>query len=199
MLGWHDGAMSSDAPTEASTDSTGDLLMRIAGGDRAAFERLFTDQSRLLLALILRIVKSRSLAEEVLQECFAEVWTRCGRFDPERGTGRAWLITLCRRRAIDCVRSVQSQQDRDFADGLRSSAETGDQVEQTVIDRAESDRTVTALKVLPPEQSTPIVMAFYQGLTHAQISENLKVPLGTIKSRIRDGMKKLRDELEASR
>src|SRR5699024_10252919 len=112
---------------------------------------------------------------------------------------RTWLITLCRRRAIDCVRSVQSQQNRDLADGLRSSAETGDQVEQTVIDRAESVRTVTALKVLPPEQSTPIVMAFYQGLTHDAISEKLKVPLSTIKSRIRDGMKKLRDGLEASR
>ena len=147
----------------------------------------------------LRIVKSRSLAEEVLQECFTEVWTRCSGFDPARGTGRAWLVTLCRRRAIDCVRSVQSQQDRDFADGLRTSAEAADGVEQTVIDRAESDRTVSALKILPEEQSTPIVMAFYQGLTHAQISEDLKVPLGTIKSRIRDGMKKLREELEASR
>src|SRR5699024_8596896 len=137
--------------------------------------------------------------EVVLQELFSEGWTRCSGFARERGSGRACLLTLCRRRAIDCVRSVQAQEDRDLADGLRSSAETGDQVEQTVIDRAESDRTVTALKALPPEQSTPIVMAFYQGLTHAEISENLKVPLGTIKSRIRDGMKKLRDELEASR
>jgi RNA polymerase sigma-70 factor (ECF subfamily) len=111
------------------------------------------------MAVILRIVKSRSLAEEVLQDCFTEVWTRCSGFDPNRGSGQ----------------------------------------EQTVIDRAESDRTVSALKILPEEQSTPIVMAFYQGLTHAQISEDLKVPLGTIKSRIRDGMKKLRDELEASR
>ena len=189
----------SDTAASDSTDPSGDLLVRIAGGDRSAFERLFADQSRILMAVILRIVRSRSLAEEVLQECFAEVWTRCSGFDPDRGSGRAWLITLCRRRAIDCVRSVQSQQDRDLADGLRSSVETGDQVEQTVIDRAESDRTVTALKILPPEQSTPIVMAFYQGLTHAEIAEDLKVPLGTIKSRIRDGMKKLRDELEASR
>lgn len=195
----HGGRPGSEETATDPTDPSGDLLMRIAGGDRSAFERLFTDQSRILMAVILRIVKSRSLAEEVLQECFTEVWTRCSGFDPERWSGRTWLITLCRRRAIDCVRSVQSQQDRDLADGLRSSAETGDQVEQTVIDRAESVRTVTALKVLPPEQSTPIVMAFYQGLTHAEISENLKVPLGTIKSRIRDGMKKLRDELEASR
>lgn len=151
------------------------------------------------MAVILRIVRSQSLAEEVLQECFAEVWTRCSGFDPQRGTGRAWLITLARRRAIDCVRSVQAQQDRDYADGLRSSAGEGEQVEQTVIDRSESERTVTALKILPPDQAQPIVMAFYQGLTHAEISENLKVPLGTIKSRIRDGMKKLREELEVSR
>ena len=189
------------ASAEAATapDPSGDLLLRIAAGDRSAFDELFTTQSRILMAVILRIVKSRSLAEEVLQECFTEVWTRCSGFDPARGTGRAWLVTLCRRRAIDCVRSVQSQQDRDLADGLRTSAEAAEGVEQTVIDRAESDRTVSALKILPEEQSRPIVMAFYQGLTHTQISEDLKVPLGTIKSRIRDGMKKLRDELEASR
>src|SRR5699024_5662916 len=80
-----------------STDPSGDLLMRIAGGDRSAFERLFTDQSRILMAVILRIVKSRSLAEEVLQECFTEVWTRCSGFDPERWSGRTGLIRLCRR------------------------------------------------------------------------------------------------------
>ncbi|MCD1287577.1 MULTISPECIES: sigma-70 family RNA polymerase sigma factor [unclassified Brevibacterium] len=182
-----------------SADPSGDLLVRIAAGETSAFEELFTNQSRILMAVIVRIVKSRSLAEEVLQECFTEVWTRCSGFDPSRGTGRVWLVTLCRRRAIDCVRSVQSQQDRDLADGLRSTAATGDEVEQTVIDRAESDRTVSALKGLPEDQSRPIVMAFYQGLTHAQISQTLKVPLGTIKSRIRDGMKKLREELEASR
>lgn len=186
-----------DVPQES--DPSSDLLLRIATGERAAFEELFLTQSRILLAVILRIVRNRSLAEEVLQECFTEVWTRCSSFDPDRGSGRAWLTTLCRRRAIDCVRSVQAQQDRDFADGLRSSTGTGEQVEQTVIDRSDSDRTMTALKILPDDQARPIVMAFYHGLTHAQISENLKVPLGTIKSRIRDGMKKLREELEAGR
>lgn len=194
---FHDRTLDGNVATAA--DPSSDLLLRIAGGDKAAFEELFVLQSRVLMAVILRIVRSRSLAEEVLQECFTEVWTRCSGFDPERGTGRAWLITVCRRRAIDCVRSVQAQQDRDFADGLRSAAGEGEQVEQTVIDRFESDRTVMALKILHEDQAQPIVMAFYQGLTHAEISENLKVPLGTIKSRIRDGMKKLREELEASR
>ncbi|MCS4593778.1 sigma-70 family RNA polymerase sigma factor [Brevibacterium sediminis] len=191
--------MSSDHQPADSADPGGALLIRIAEGDRSAFEELFTTHSRILMAVILRIVKSRTLAEEVLQDCFTEVWTRCSGFDPGRGSGRAWLITLCRRRAIDCVRSVQAQQDRDFADGLRTTAEASDQVEQTVIARAESDRTVSALRILPDEQAEPIVMAFYQGMTHTQISENLQVPLGTIKSRIRDGMKKLREELEASR
>ncbi|SMX78796.1 RNA polymerase sigma-70 factor, ECF subfamily [Brevibacterium linens ATCC 9172] len=196
---WHDWAMSSDHQPAETADPGGALLIRIAEGDRSAFEELFTTHSRILMAVIVRIVKSRTLAEEVLQDCFTEVWTRCSGFDPTRGTGRAWLVALCRRRAIDCVRSVQSQQDRDLADGLRTSTEAVEGVEQTVLDRAESDRTVSALKILPEDQSRPIVMAFYQGLTHAQISEDLQVPLGTIKSRIRDGMKKLREELEASR
>ncbi|MDN5807631.1 MAG: sigma-70 family RNA polymerase sigma factor [Brevibacterium sp.] len=192
-------AHTADGTVTTAADPCGDQLVRIANGSTGAFEELFAAQSRILMAVILRIVKSRSLAEEVLQECFTEVWTRCSGFDSDRGTGRAWLITLCRRRAIDCVRSVQAQQDRDFADGLRASAGAGEQVEQTVIDKSESDRTVTALKILPEDQSRPIVMAFYQGLTHAEISESLRVPLGTIKTRIRDGMKKLREELEASR
>lgn len=180
------------------SDPCGQLLLRVARGDRTAFETLFVSQSAVLMAVIVRIVMSRSLAEEVLQECFAEVWARAGSFDPHRGTGRAWLVTMARRRAIDCVRSVQASRDRDVADGLRSAAVPGEEVEQAVIDRAESDRTVAALRLLPDDQARPIVMAFYQGLTHVQISERLGVPLGTIKSRIRDGMKKLRTELEAS-
>ena len=128
-------ARASDGTVTTATDPSSDQLLRIATGDRSAFEELFVAQSRILMAVILRIVRSQSLAEEVLQECFTEVWTRCSGFDPQRGTGRAWLITLARRRAIDCVRSVQAQQNRDYADGLRASAEEGEQVEQTVIDR----------------------------------------------------------------
>lgn len=205
----HDHGAEGDSPpgssdqagtrTETTSDPCGRLLVQIAAGDRDAFEELFVSQSPILMAVIMRIVVSRSLAEEVLQECFAEAWARSGSFDPSRGTGRAWLVTMCRRRAIDCVRSVQASRDRDVADGLRSAAEVGEEVEQTVIDHAESDRTVSALKLLPTDQAQPIVMAFYQGMTHAQISERLGVPLGTIKSRIRDGMRKLRKELEASR
>lgn len=203
--------MSSDAPWDSghgpsgnerqlgsASDECGELLLGIADGDAAAFEDLFVLQSRTLMAVILRVVKSRSLAEEVLQECFTEVWTHCNRFDPGRGTGRAWLVTLCRRRAIDCVRRVQAERDRDVAEGRRSAAETAALVEQDVISRWESDLTLSALKALPEAQAQPIVMAFYQGLTHAQISAHLKVPLGTIKSRIRDGMRKLREELEVS-
>ncbi|MCT1446654.1 sigma-70 family RNA polymerase sigma factor [Brevibacterium casei] len=201
----HDPGAQGEAPPGQSigsppaADPCGRLLVEVAAGDRGAFEELFVSQSPVLMAVIVRIVMSRSLAEEVLQECFAEVWARARSFDPGRGTGRAWLVTMCRRRAIDCVRSVQASRDRDVADGLRQAATVDEEVEQTVISKAESDRTVSGLKLLPDDQSTPIVMAFYQGKTHAQISEELGVPLGTIKSRIRDGMKKLRRDLEASR
>lgn len=180
-------------------DPVGDQLARIADGDAKAFASLFDGQSAILLAIIARIVKNRALAEEVLQDCFAEVWVKAQSFDPRRGTGRGWLVTLCRRRAIDCVRSVQAERDRDDAEGIRSSQAATESVEQAVVDKADADRTVAALRELPEAQARPIVMAFYQGLTHVQISEALGVPLGTIKSRIRDGMKKLRQELEASR
>ena len=184
----HDPGAQGEAPPGQSigsppaADPCGRLLVEVAAGDRGAFEELFVSQSPVLMAVIVRIVMSRSLAEGAPREGFAGV-----------GEGAR------RRRAIDCVRSVQASRDRDVADGLRQAATVDEEVEQTVISKAESDRTVSALKLLPDDQSTPIVMAFYQGKTHAQISEELGVPLGTIKSRIRDGMKKLRRDLEASR
>lgn len=185
--------------TRNAVDVCGSLLVNIQCSNTGAFEELFNAYSRILMATIVRIVKNRALAEEVLQECFVEVWIGCHGFDPQRGSGRAWLITMCRRRAIDCLRSVQAQQNRDYTDGMRAAAGQGEQVKPTVIEKLESELTATALKLLPKDQAEPIAMAFYQGLTHVQIAEELETPLGTIKSRIKDGMKRLRDELEGSR
>ncbi|WP_261625084.1 sigma-70 family RNA polymerase sigma factor [Nesterenkonia marinintestina] len=176
-------------------DPSGDLLRRIRGGDESAFEDLYRSQGRVLLACILRIVRNRSLAEEVLQDVFAEVWTRCAGFDPDRGTGRAWLVTLSRRRAVDRVRAVQSQQDRDFAEGVKEVHTDGTDVHTEVVAHMESVRTVTALRELPEDQARAIALAYYQDMSHREISEHLQVPLGTVKSRVRDGMARLRAQL----
>lgn len=189
-----------DAPSapDSGTDVCGSLLLRIQQGDQRAFESLYRDQAGILLATILRLVRSRSLAEEVLQEIFLEVWTKAGAFDPDHGTGRAWLVTMCRRRAVDRIRSVQSQRDRDFAVGMKEVNELEPDVQAQVLDQVEAVRLNTALRQLPAEQATAIAMAYYRGLSHSQIAAALDTPLGTIKTRIRDGMKRLRAHLEVN-
>ena len=183
----------------AGPDRCGELLGRIRDGDEAAFEILFREYGGVMLAAIVRIVRDRSLGEEVLQECFTEIWRRAASFDPDRGTGRGWIITLCRRRAIDCVRSVQSQRDRDLVQGVGQLGTVGETAEDTAIGRDDALRTVTALRDLGGDQASAIALAYYEDMSHAQIAEELDVPLGTVKSRIRDGMMKMRSMLEGGR
>ncbi|WP_328698718.1 RNA polymerase sigma factor [Brevibacterium rongguiense] len=168
------------------------LILRIQNGDTAAFNEVFHRMGGMLLAVVVRIVRDRALAEEVLQECFVELWKRSDRFDPQRGSGRGWLVGMCRRRAIDCVRSVQAARDRDAADAARAAATPGQSVEQTVEARLASDDAARALAGLPGEQAEPIYLSYFCGLSHEQIARRLDRPLGTVKTRIRDGMKKLR-------
>lgn len=180
---------------DADPDACGALLCGVAAGDPHAFEKLYRGQGPILLAAILRVVRNRSLAEEVLQDVFAEIWADCSRFDPDNGTGRGWLITICRRRAIDRVRSVQAQQDRDYTQGVKEAHASAEDVQRLALNHVESARAATALRELPKDQATAIALAYYQELTHAEIAAHLDVPLGTVKTRIRDGMKRLRAHL----
>lgn len=187
--------MSSMRHPHASGDTCGELLLRVKNGDERAFEQLYRHHASIFLATILRVVRNRSLAEEVLQEVFTEVWTNPSRFSPQAGTGRAWLTTMCRRRAVDKVRSVQAQQDRDFAEGSRHARDVEPDIQTEALNHAEYARVATVLQKLPAEQATAIAMAYYQELSHSEIATTLDVPLGTIKSRIRDGMARLRAHL----
>lgn len=184
---------------DTGPDRCGHLLGRIREGDDAAFELLFREYGGVMLAAIVRIVRDRSLGEEVLQECFTEIWRRASAFEPGRGTGRGWIITLCRRRAIDCVRSVQSQRDRDLVQGVGQLGGVGQTAEDTAIEREDAVRTVTALHDLGEPQASTIALAYYEDMSHAQIADRLDVPLGTVKSRIRDGMMRMRSMLEGGR
>lgn len=175
-------------------DETSGLLERVAGGDEQAFEQLYRSNSTLLLTMIVRIVRDRSLGEEVLQEVFTTVWTASERFDATRGSGKAWLVTLARRKAIDCVRSVQAQRNRDQADADMAGPSPAGTDEQAVT-KIDAEVTATKLRELPPQQAEAIYLAFYEGMTHAEIAGRLRAPLGTVKSRIRDGMTSLRGKL----
>src|SRR5699024_7431569 len=115
------------------------------------------------------------------------------------GTGRGWIITLCRRRAIDRVRAVQAQRDRDWAQGVGQLGAVGEPAEDTAVAQDEALRTVTALRDLGEPHASTIALAYFRDMSHAQISQELDVPLGTVKSRIRDGMTRLRTMLEGGR
>ncbi len=180
------------APPGAVPDDEG-LLLRVAAGDQEAFAALYDTWAPRLLALAVRIVVDRAQGEEVLQEVMLEVWRRAGSFDPQRGSARAWLVTLTRRRAIDRVRASQAARDREgsWNDYLPDTDQTVAQVEARLV----ADEVRQALVDLGEPYRSTLELAYFTGLTHREIARRTDVPLGTVKSRIRSGMSKLRDLL----
>lgn len=175
-----------------------ELLRRIATGDGDALSRLFELHSPIVLGLLVRILGSRAEAEEVLQETFLQVWMQADRFDEGRSTPRGWLLMLARSRALDRLRRRESRRRREeevSGEGGSATLPTG----TARLEEAErKTRIDSALGLLSPEQRHCIELAFFEGLTHTQIAERLKAPLGTVKSRILLGMNKLRQALSPS-
>lgn len=169
------------------------LMGRIASGDRQAFGELYDRHAAVLLGLLVRMLRRREVAEEVLQEAFVKAWRQAGRFRPERGVPRAWLVTIARSAALDRIRSTRARARREEE---WSRAERGKPQAAVGTRRLEADRKrssmAAALQRLPGEQRRCIELAFFDGLTHRQVAAHLEEPLGTVKSRILLGMKKLR-------
>ncbi|MEK6695314.1 MAG: sigma-70 family RNA polymerase sigma factor [Nitrospirota bacterium] len=190
-----------DAPTPQSSSTVApDLVARVAGGDQAAFEQLYEQSSPLLCTLVSRIVGNEGEAADLLQEVYLEVWRKASNYDHARGTPMAWLVTLARSRAIDRVRALGSRgkgvtaslDDTPASDLIASNADA-----MEISAASERQALVwAALKTLPLVQRQAIELAYYEGLTHVEISGRLNVPLGTIKTRIRLAMEKLRDGLQ---
>lgn len=171
------------------------LVGRTSTGDAAAFAELFDRHSPTVLGLLLRMVGRRAEAEELLQEVFLQVWQESARYRPDSASPKGWILMLARSRAIDRIRSRDARGRRERAteldDPTRSAAEAPVGPER--LEAAERRRQVDdALAELPEEQRQAIVCSFFDGLTHREIAERLGAPLGTIKSRILLGMKKLR-------
>lgn len=178
-------------------DQADALLERVAQGDEQAFAELYDAWAGRLLALIIRIVVDRAQSEEVLQEVMLEAWRRAPSFDPARGTGRAWLVTMARHRAIDRVRAAQAARDRE--DAWQGYLPDTDVTVAEVEDRMEASRVRQALDAVGEPHRTTIALAYFTGLTHTEIAQRMGVPLGTVKSRIRDGMAKMRTHLGGQR
>ena len=186
-----------DLPDEgpAPADHVGALLQRVADGDRSAFAELYDTLSARVFGLILRVLVDRSQSEEVLQEVFLEIWQSAARFTPNRGQGRSWVLTIAHRRAVDRVRSSQSSVDRDVRAGFRDMDVAYDAVSEKVEMKIEGRRVVDALAALPEAQKEALTLAYFGGYSQSEIATLVGAPLGTIKTRMRDGLSRLRMEM----
>ena len=176
-------------------DLVGVLLLQIAQGDQEAFARMYDLLSPRVFGLILRVLVDRSQSEEVLQEVFLEVWQSAGRFAPNRGQGRSWILTIAHRRAVDRVRSAQASTDRDVRVGLRDLDVAHDGVAEQVELKIEGERVAAALSSLPEAQREALTLAYFGGYSQSEIAALVGAPLGTVKTRMRDGLSRLRAEM----
>ena len=178
---------------ESAKASDVELLHAVARGDEAALARLYDAYRVILFGLLVRILNSREEAEDVLQEVFVQVWRRAKDFDEKRGKPFTWLVTLARSRAIDRLRLLGARQR--LAAGAAQDQEQTEEVSDALTDavRAEQQTVVRrALAELPEEQRHTLMLAYFDGLTQSEIASKLNAPLGTIKTRMRSGMIKLR-------
>jgi len=181
--------------TAAQPASPDELLARVATGDQAAFGELYDQTAARVLGLVKRLLKDHAQSEEVTQEVFLEVWQTATRYDPARGSAASWMLTMAHRRAVDRVRASQASRDRDARIGVRDHETEFDQVSENVEIRLEHERVTRALARLTDLQRQAVELAYYKGLSHSEVATMLGVPLGTVKTRLRDGMIRLRDEM----
>ena len=176
------------------------LIRRIAEGDRQAFSDFYGRYAGLVFALIRRILGQREEAEEVLQEVFWQVWTEARAYDERRGSPEAWLLNRARSRAIDKLRSIRRRNETFVARLDEQTAAAPPDAVSNPGSRAEEQELVeTALALLPDLQRRVIELAFYEGLTQSEIALRLGEPLGTVKTRMRLGLERLRSHFRAQR
>jgi RNA polymerase sigma-70 factor (ECF subfamily) len=181
---------------EGGEQSLDGLLARVARGDQAAFEAVYDSLAGPVYGLIQRVVRDTAQSEEVSQEVLLEVWRTAARFDPAKGSATAWVMTIAHRRAVDRVRSAAAAAARE-----QRSAEipvAHDEVADTVQASLDAERVRRCLEGLTEAQRESITLAYYGGHSYRQVSGLLNVALSTIKTRIRDGLIRMRDCLWAS-
>ena len=171
------------------------LLRRSATGDEAAFGELYDAVAPRLYGLVLRVVRDPAQSEEVAQEAFLEIWRQSARFDPARGSALAWMMTIAHRKAVDRVRSAEAASRRDETWQATTQEVEHDSTAETAVGRLDAERVRRALGTLTPAQRGAVELAYLSGYTHTEVATMLDLPLGTAKTRIRDGLIRLRDTL----
>lgn len=176
-----------------------DLLGRVARGDQQAFEQVYERVAASVLGTVRRVLRDPAQSEEVAQEVLVELWRTAARFDETRGSGVAWVMTMAHRRAVDRVRSEQSAVEREQRVGRREAGPAYDEVAETVELRLEREAVRRCVGGLTELQRESVTLAYYGGYTYREVAELLDVPLGTVKTRLRDGLIRLRDCLGVTR
>jgi RNA polymerase sigma-70 factor, ECF subfamily len=164
---------------------------RVAAGDQGAFAAMYDQLAPTVFGVARRVLRDPSQAEEVTQEVFTEIWRQATRFDAARGSVRTWAVTIAHRRSVDRVRSEQAHRDRQQRNAAVDVA-ADPTPEDTAVDTEDRERARKAMADLSDAQREALELAFYDGLTHVQIADHLGIALGTVKTRIRDGLIRLR-------
>jgi len=171
------------------------LLLAVARGDQQAFEAFYGQAAGAVFGMVRRVVRDPAQSEEVTQEVLVEVWRTASRFDPARGSAMSWVLAMAHRRAVDRVRAAQSASDRDDRAGRAAQQRAYDEVAEQVETRLEQEQVRRGLATLTGLQREAVTLAYYGGYTYREVAELLDVPLGTVKTRLRDGLIRLRDYL----
>ena len=172
-----------------------ELLRASARGDEGAFAELYDATSRRLYGLVVRVVRDPAQAEEVAQEAFLEIWRTSARFDAGKGSAMSWMMTIAHRKAVDRVRSAEAASRRDQTYEATTQERAYDITAEEVERSLEGQRVRNALESLTETQRGAVQLAYFGGYTHNEVAALLGIPLGTAKTRIRDGLIRLRDTL----
>ena len=176
----------------------GELLKSCGRGDESAFARLYDATSARVVGLALRVVRDRAQAEEVAQEAYLDIWTYSGRFDPSKGSPLGWLLTIVHRKAVDRVRSAEASTRRDTTYESQNQPIAHDSTAEAAQASMEARRVRGALQSLTTVQREALELAYFGGYTHTEVATMLDLPVGTAKTRIRDGLIRLRDNMGVS-
>jgi RNA polymerase sigma-70 factor, ECF subfamily len=171
------------------------LIQQIAKQDRDAFSQLYDRFSTLVFTLAMRMLKARSDAEDLLQEVFVQVWRQAQNYSAERGSPEAWIVNIARSRAIDKIRSIRRMQKSFVLTDDPARAESPENVESSAVESETRLAMNSALANLPDMQRKVLELAYFDGLTQSEIADRLAEPLGTVKTRMRSGIQKLREIL----
>jgi len=177
----------------AQSISSGYLVQQVAQQDREAFSQLYDRCSSLVFSLAMRMLRVRSDAEDLLQEVFVQIWRQASNYSAERGTPEAWIVNIARSRAIDKLRSIRRMEQSFVLTDDPARAESSDNVETAAAESEAKMAMSSALVNLPEAQRRVLELAYFDGLTQTEIAARLKEPLGTVKTRMRSGIQRLRE------